>query len=101
MVVRAETGKAFDSNWLKADPLVFVLGFAGWTIPAASPSPVFENGSLFSSFLASIGQELSHFPVGPALTDKFWLYFALYHVGLFTTLLLGQIGVQGRKQGYW
>ena len=29
------------------------------------------------------------------------LYFVTYHVGLFTTLLLGQIGFQGRKQGYW
>lgn len=29
------------------------------------------------------------------------LLFALYHVGLFTTLLLGQIGVNGRRQGYW
>ena len=51
--------------------------------------------------MESIGQNLSHFPTGPALDDPFWLYFATYHIGLFTTLLLGQVGVQGRKQGYW
>jgi photosystem I protein PsaO len=31
-----------------------------------------------------------------ALTDKFWLYLLTWHVGLFLTLFLGQIGVQGR-----
>ena len=29
------------------------------------------------------------------------LLLLTYHIGLFVTLLLGQIGVQGRKQGYW
>lgn len=29
------------------------------------------------------------------------LLLVTYHIGLFLTLLLGQVGVQGRKQGYW
>ncbi len=29
------------------------------------------------------------------------LYLTVYHAGLFLTLFLGQIGVQGRRQGYW
>ncbi|MEW5303800.1 MAG: hypothetical protein WDW36_006456 [Sanguina aurantia] len=99
VTVRAETSNTgFDSNWLRADPLVFVLGFAGWTIPASIGVQSFGGESLFSLFLSSIGQNLAHFPAGPAVGDKFWLYFVIYHVGLFSTLLLGQIGVQGRKQ---
>jgi len=97
----AVEGSEFPQNWLRKDPLVFVLGFLGWTIPSAIPTGALGGNSLFSLFTASIGEELSHFPIGPAITDRFWLYFIIYHVGLFTALLLGQIGVQGRKQGYW
>ncbi|CAL6301290.1 unnamed protein product [Bathycoccus prasinos] len=46
-------------------------------------------------------ENLSHFPTGPALDDKFWLYMITWHIGLFVTMLLGQIGYQGRKQGYF
>jgi photosystem I subunit PsaO len=48
-----------------------------------------------------MGAELAHFPVGPAFNDEFWLLMITWHVGLFTTMFLGQIGVNGRKQGYW
>jgi photosystem I protein PsaO len=34
-----------------------------------------------------------------ALTDKFWLYLLTWHIGLFLTLFLGQIGVQGKGAG--
>merc|ERR1711924_2375 len=88
-------------NWIKADPLVLAAGFAGWTIPSAIPVSGFGGKSLFSSFIESIGSEMSHFPTGPSLESSFWLYFLLYHAGLFTCLLLGQIGVQGRKGGYF
>merc|ERR1712118_491817 len=98
-VVRASS--RFASNWLNADPLIFVLGFLGWTIPSAIPVSGFGGSSLFSKFISSIGEELAHFPKGPALNSDFWLYLVLYHVGLFLCLLLGQIGVQGRKQGYF
>lgn len=37
-------------------------------------------------------------PAGPAVTDKFWLLLVTWHLGLFVTLTLAQIGVQGRKQ---
>ena len=35
--------------------------------------PAFGNQSLFGAFTKSIGEELAHFPTGPALTDDFWL----------------------------
>jgi hypothetical protein len=38
--------------------------------------------------------------LSPSVTQH-RLYMITWHVGLFTTLLLGQIGVQGRKGGYW
>lgn len=63
--------------------------------------PALGGKSLFGLFTASIGENLAHFPVGPQMDDRFWLYFTIYHVGLFTTMLLGQIGVNGRREGYW
>merc|ERR1712066_635866 len=92
-------GEKFKSDWLQANPSVLVLGFFGWTLPSAIPVSGFGNASLFSKFLDSIGRELSHFPSGPSLDSDFWIYFLLYHIGLFLCLLLGQIGFQGRKQG--
>merc|ERR1712039_1069698 len=89
----------FDNNWLKADPVVLVLAFLGWTIPSSIPVSGFGNESLFQKFTSSIGTELAHFPTGPSIDSEFWLYLCLYHVGLFSCMLLGQIGVQGRKQG--
>eukprot|EP00884_Botryococcus_braunii_P017252 jgi/Botrbrau1/420/Bobra.110_2s0070.1 len=88
-------------QWLRKDPLVFVLGFLGWTVPANIPVAAFGGKSLFGLLLESIGQELAKFPTGPALTDPFWLYLVLYHVGLFLALTLAQIGVQARKSGYF
>ena len=38
---------------------------------------------------------------GPSIDSPFWLYLITWYVSLFVTLLLGQIGVQGRKQGYF
>ena len=43
----------------------------------------------------------AHWPTGPALDDKFWLYMITWHIGLFLAMFLGQIGVQARKQGYF
>lgn len=100
LVVRA-SGQPYPRDWLKTDPLVFVLSFAGWTIPSSIGVSAFGGNSLFGLLTSSIGEELAHFPTGPALTDSFWLYLTLWHVGLFLTLVLGQAGVQGRKQGYW
>merc|ERR1711998_250735 len=99
--IYAKKTSQFDSNWLNADATVLVLAFLGWTIPSATPTSGFGGSSLFSKFLSSIAQELAQFPKGPALNSDFWLYLILYHVGLFSCMLLGQIGVQGRKQGYF
>jgi len=102
MAVSAEKS-TFEPNWLRGDPVVFAISFAGWTIPSSIPSPGFTptGDSLFSLLNQSLAQELSHFPTGPALSDPFWLYMVTWHGGLFLTMLLGQIGVQGRKTGYW
>jgi photosystem I protein PsaO len=32
---------------------------------------------------------------------QFRIYMVVWHLGLFSCLFFGQIGVQGRKQGYW
>ncbi|GLC42776.1 hypothetical protein PLESTB_001416800 [Pleodorina starrii] len=102
VIVRAEaSNKTFPRDWVKTDPLVPVLGFAGWTIPSNIGVSGFDGNSLFGLFTQSIGEQLAHFPTGPALSDKFWLYMITWHLGLFLTITLGQIGVQGRKQGYW
>merc|ERR1711977_356132 len=97
----AKGASRFDGDWLNADATVLVLGFLGWTIPSAIPVSGFGGDSLFSKFLSSIAGELAQFPKGPALNSDFWLYLMLYHIGLFSCMLLGQIGVQGRKQGYF
>lgn len=62
----------FDCAGLNKDPLVFVLGFLGWTIPANIGVSAFGGNSLFGSFTQSIGENLARFPQGPPLTDKFW-----------------------------
>merc|ERR1719389_180315 len=91
----------FEKDWLRKD--LFVLGhsFLGWVLPCSIPVGAFGGQSLNGRFLDSIGQELSHFPDPPALQDEFWVLLAIWHVGLFLILTLGQIGYQGKKQGYW
>ena len=78
-----------------------MVGTAGWFIPSNIGVSAFNGDSLFGLFAKSIGENLAHFPTGPALDDKFWLYMVTWHVGLFVTLTLAQIGIQGRKQEYW
>jgi len=51
--------------------------------------------------MESIGAELAHWPVGPGVTSPFWLYLLTWHVGLFVTMTLAQIGLQGRGDKYW
>ena len=146
-------------SWLRKDPLVLAIGFLGWTVPAASPSPSFGGGSLFGGLLSETSAGLAQFPTPPSIDSPFWIYlitcvlesflFLLHsrerkrereerekrkekglfslslfrspkknrkfpkkppppppppttdHVGLFVCLTLAQIGVQGRKQGYF
>jgi len=88
-------------SWLRKDPLVLAVGSLGWIVPAASPSPSFGGGSLFGALLGSISTELAHFPTGPSIDSPFWIYLITFHLGLFICLTLAQIGVQGRKQGYF
>lgn len=86
---------------MKKEPLVLVVGFLGWTIPSAIPVSAFGGQSLFGALNGRIAELLGQFPTGPALSDDFWLLMVTWHVGLFVTLTLGQIGVQGKRQGYW
>lgn len=72
-----------------------------WTVPSSIPVGAFDGNSLFGLLNASIATELANFPTGPSLDSPFWLYMITWHIGLFTTMLLGQVGVNGRKQGYW
>ena len=69
------------------------LGFLGWTIPAASPAPAFGGDSLFGLFTQSIGENLAHFPTGPALSDKFWC------VRVESTWFVWRLGGLHRSQG--
>eukprot|EP00239_Pterosperma_sp_CCMP1384_P007711 CAMPEP_0197846556 /NCGR_PEP_ID=MMETSP1438-20131217/3497_1 /TAXON_ID=1461541 /ORGANISM="Pterosperma sp., Strain CCMP1384" /LENGTH=153 /DNA_ID=CAMNT_0043458247 /DNA_START=49 /DNA_END=510 /DNA_ORIENTATION=+ len=98
---RETTSMSFDGNWLKANGIVPVMALFGWTVPSSTPVPAFGDASLTGLFLERIGDNLGNFPVGPSIEDPIWLYMLTWHVGLFTCLLLGQIGFQGRKQGYW
>jgi len=88
-------------KWINVEPLAVALGTMGWLIPASSPAPSYGGGSLFGAFTSTIGTELAKFPVGPSLDSPFWLQFVIFHVGLFVTMTLAQIGIQGRKQGYF
>eukprot|EP00879_Flechtneria_rotunda_P000378 GHRR01000470.1.p1 GENE.GHRR01000470.1~~GHRR01000470.1.p1 ORF type:complete len:138 (+),score=20.18 GHRR01000470.1:87-500(+) len=98
--VTVRAGQPYPSDWLRKDPLVPVLGFLGWTIPANIPTSAFGGSSLFGLFTERIAANLASFPQGPSIDDRFWLYFALYHAGLFACIFFGQIGVQARRQGY-
>jgi photosystem I subunit PsaO len=93
--------KTFDDDWLKADTTVHLLTLFGWTIPSGIAIKSYGDTSLLAAFTDSIGANLANFPQGPGLEDKFWLYLLTWHIGLFSTMLLGQIGWQGRKQGYF
>jgi photosystem I subunit PsaO len=98
VVTRAAAG---EYEWLKKEPLALMIGSAGWFIPSNIGVSAFGGKSLFGLFTESIGTNLANFPQGPALTDSFWLYMVTWHLGLFITLTLAQIGIQGRKQQYW
>merc|ERR1712216_282867 len=93
--------KTFDDDWLKADVTVHLLTLFGWSVPSGIAIKSYGDTSLLAAFSASIGENLANFPQGPGLEDKFWLYLLTWHIGLFSTMLLGQIGWQGRKQGYF
>jgi photosystem I subunit PsaO len=70
LVVRASA--PYPSDWLKKDPLVLGLGFLGWTLPSTIGVPAFGGQSLFGLLTQSIGEQMAHWPTGPALSDKFW-----------------------------
>uniref|UniRef100_A0A7S4X549 Photosystem I subunit O n=1 Tax=Mesostigma viride TaxID=41882 RepID=A0A7S4X549_MESVI len=91
----------FDKDWLNSNGMVLPIAFAGWVIPASIPAFGTTGTSLNSLFFESIGQEMAHFPTGPAVTDDFWLYMILWHFGLFMCLNFGQIGYNINKDKIW
>ena len=50
--------RAFEADWLKKDPLVFVLGFLGWTVPSTVGVSAFGGNSLFGLLMGSIGENM-------------------------------------------
>jgi len=74
LVCRA-SGTPYPGDWLKKDPLAIGLGFLGWTLPSTIGVSAFGGQSLFGLLTQSIGEQLSHWPTGPALSDKFWCAF--------------------------
>ncbi|CAG9461767.1 unnamed protein product [Pedinophyceae sp. YPF-701] len=102
VVMAAESKGEFDPEFInRKDTFPLGAAFLGWTIPSTIPVSGFDGNSLFGLFTASIGENLAKFPTGPALNDKFWLYMITWHIGLFTVMTLGKIGIEGRKQKYW
>ncbi|KAK9122841.1 hypothetical protein Sjap_012443 [Stephania japonica] len=89
----------FERDWLRTDLNVIGFGLIGWLAP--SSIPVINGNSLTGLFFASIGEELSHFPTGPALSSPFWLWLVTWHIGLFLCLTFGQIGFKGRTESYF
>ena len=89
----------FERNWLRTDLNVIGFGLIGWLAP--SSIPVINGNSLTGLFFQSIGDELAHWPSGPALTSQFWLWLITWHLGLFLCLTFGQIGFKGRTEEYF
>ncbi|KAK4762411.1 hypothetical protein SAY86_008179 [Trapa natans] len=100
-VCRASGGKytCFERNWLRTDFNVIGFGLIGWIAPSSIPA--IDGKSLTGLFFESIGAELAHFPIGPALTSPFWLWLITWHLGLFLCLTFGQIGFKGRTEEYF
>lgn len=89
----------FERDWLRKDLNVIGFGLIGWLLPSSVPA--INGNSLTGLFFQSIGQELAHWPTGPALTSQFWLWLITWHFGLFVCLTFGQIGFKGRSEGYF
>ncbi|XVF19664.1 hypothetical protein REPUB_Repub11eG0130500 [Reevesia pubescens] len=89
----------FERDWLRRDFNVIGFGLIGWLAPSSIPA--IDGKSLTGLFFESIGTELAHFPTPPPLTSQFWLWLALWHLGLFITLTFGQIGFKGRTEDYF
>ncbi|KAK1275023.1 hypothetical protein QJS04_geneDACA011715 [Acorus gramineus] len=89
----------FERDWLRRDLNVIGFGLIGWLAPSSIPA--INGNSLTGLFFQSIGEELAHWPTGPALTSQFWLWLITWHFGLFVCLTFGQIGFKGRNEGYF
>jgi photosystem I subunit PsaO len=86
-------------GWLNKDPLVLIAGFLGWFAPSNIAVPAFGNQSLFGAFTKSIGEELAHFPTGPALTDDFW-WVAAVGKGVWWLGMADCRATRGQGQGH-
>ena len=73
-----------------------VLRVAGSRLTLCSPVPA--DGPQSEGVDCTPGLQSS---LTMSLCSLCLLMLQVYHAGLFLTLLLGQIGVQGRRQGYW
>ena len=87
-------------SWIEKNPIVPAAGFLGWLVPSSIPA--IKGTSLTAMFLGSISEQMARFPEGPGTggdDGSFYFLMVIWHFGLFLTMTLGQIGVQGRSQG--
>jgi len=87
-------------SWIEKNPIVPAAGFLGWLVPSSIPA--IKGTSLTAMFLGSISEQMARFPEGPGAAGddgSFYFLMVIWHFGLFLTMTLGQIGVQGRSQG--
>jgi len=87
-------------SWIEKNPIVPAAGFLGWVVPSSIPA--IKGTSLTAMFLGSISEQMARFPEGPGAAGddgSFYFLMVIWHMGLFLTMTLGQIGVQGRSQG--
>ena len=67
-------------------------------MPSTIGVSAFGGDSLFGLFTKSIGENLSHFPIGPKLTDKFWCALRLRPYALLpASLCITSGGTQARS----
>jgi photosystem I subunit PsaO len=77
---------SFPRDWLRRDLSVIGFGLIGWIAPSSIPA--INGNSLTGLFFSSIGEELAHFPTGPALTSPFWYVISNRNFFMCSSLFL-------------
>ncbi|KAJ8905374.1 hypothetical protein NDN08_001881 [Rhodosorus marinus] len=88
-------GEDFDNNGI-----VIPLSIIAWVVPSSIPAgiPLFNGSGLTQAYWASIADNLSRYPKGPALDDPYWTLMVMWHIGMFACLIFGTIGYNGSKR---
>lgn len=99
-----------DASWRKGSKLQFPHNFAvscawkeNWICPETTITG--KTGcadAMCCQFAPDRLLDMSVVRIADRSSDAYCrLYLTVYHAGLFLTIFLGQIGVQGRQQGYF